>query len=95
VHKPFLLVLAALAATSPAQAAVAALGAGGTTIASTAGTTTASVPADSGVTVPVARAPSSTRESTPLPDPNSMTLLSLGLAGLIFGRRIAARRQPD
>ncbi len=48
---------------------------------------------DTGVSVP--RSPSSARESTPLPDPNSMTLLSLGLVGLIFGRRIAARRKAN
>jgi hypothetical protein len=30
-----------------------------------------------------------------LPDPSGITLFSLGLAGLILGRRAAARRKDD
>lgn len=33
--------------------------------------------------------------STPLPDPNGVTLLALGLMGLIIGRRAASKRNKD
>ncbi|MGV2497275.1 PEP-CTERM sorting domain-containing protein [Pelagerythrobacter aerophilus] len=33
---------------------------------------------------------------TPLPEPSSLSLFGLGLAGLVIGRRMAARRKaPD
>ncbi len=39
--------------------------------------------------------PAYAADATPLPDPNALTLLSLGLAGLIIGRRASIRRDPD
>jgi hypothetical protein len=39
--------------------------------------------------------PAYAQASTPLPDPNALTLLSLGLAGLLIGRRVASRRDKD
>ncbi|GGC31619.1 hypothetical protein GCM10011371_18800 [Novosphingobium marinum] len=40
-------------------------------------------------------APAYAAGSTPLPDPDGMTLLALGLAGLIIGRRWASKRSGD
>ena len=34
-------------------------------------------------------------QSVSLPDPSGLTLFSLGVAGLILGRRAAARRKRD
>ena len=78
----------ALVAAVPAQAAVAALDVTGVQSSRT-GVSPGQTPQ-----APAAGSPAP-RQSTPLPDPNALTLLSLGLAGLIFGRRIAARRQVD
>ena len=39
--------------------------------------------------------PAHANGSVPLPDPGGVTLLSLGLAGLIIGRRAASRRNDD
>jgi len=33
--------------------------------------------------------------STPLPEPSSAFLLSMGLAGLLIGRRLASKREQD
>jgi hypothetical protein len=43
----------------------------------------------------VLAAPAHAAGTTALPDPGGLTLFSLGLAGLIFGRRIAARKRDD
>ena len=40
-------------------------------------------------------APAHANGSVPLPDPGGLTLLSLGLAGLIIGRRAASRRKDE
>jgi len=39
--------------------------------------------------------PAHANGSVPLPDPGGVTLLSLGLAGLIIGRRAAARKRDE
>ena len=41
-------------------------------------------------------APAHAAEGTPLPEPSNLALFGLGLAGLVIGRRMAAkRRTPD
>lgn len=41
-------------------------------------------------------APATAAEGTPLPEPSNLALFGLGLAGLVIGRRMAARRKtPD
>ena len=42
-----------------------------------------------------AATPAVAQASVPLPAPDALTLLSLGIAGLIIGRRVAARRKDD
>ncbi|MCB2072971.1 MAG: PEP-CTERM sorting domain-containing protein [Novosphingobium sp.] len=39
--------------------------------------------------------PAHAADSVTLTDPNALTLLALGLAGLLIGRRAAARRKQD
>ena len=39
--------------------------------------------------------PAHANGSVQLPDPGGVTLLSLGLAGLIIGRRVAARKREE
>lgn len=39
--------------------------------------------------------PAYAADSVTLTDPNAVTLLSLGLAGLLIGRRAAAKRNRD
>jgi hypothetical protein len=40
-------------------------------------------------------APAYAADSIALPDPSGVTLLALGIAGLLVGRRIASKRPPE
>ena len=42
-----------------------------------------------------ASGPAFAQQAVALPDPGGLTLLGLGLAGLVIGRHIAARRKND
>jgi hypothetical protein len=48
-----------------------------------------------GMTALAASAPALAADATVLPDPSGLTLLALGVTGLILGRRAAARKSDE